>query len=436
MKTKPLGFWALLSFCIGNMVGAGVFLVPSALSAIGSISLYSWLITALGTFFLALILIDYNKRIGASGGPFTYAHAIFGDSVGFSVAYSYWLARCVGDAGMSVALVGYLIELFPALNAPWFSFIVKAGAIWFVAILNVLGIKKSVVFQIVTTAAKIIPLVLVAAVGLFYIDFEPLKMDYNLNGTSDLTAIGVGLAITLWAFTGFESGTIPSEEAHSAKKIKQATLWAILFTTALYFFGSLSLMGLIPPSVLQHSSAPYADGAELLFGSTARIWVPIGAIISILGALNGSVFIQVHVAAAAARKKLFFPFFGYVSRFGTPSKGFLFSATLITLLLLLTINETLMNQFKFIVLLSTFSFLVPYFIVVTGHFYILRKERSPFHWVRWGVTVVGMLYAFLTIFSVEQKVVFYGCLFFLTSFPIYALMKKKEAYIQSDSKPG
>ncbi|MBS0626393.1 MAG: amino acid permease [Verrucomicrobia bacterium] len=426
MSKKALGFWSLLALSIGNMVGAGVFLVPATLASIGSITLYSWALTAIGTIFLALIFLDFNRIIPTSGGPFTYAHHVFGDYVGFAVAYSYWIAWCVGNAGMSVALSGYLASFFPNINDPWVGFFTKCIPIWLVTLINILGVKKSSVFQVVTTAAKIIPLLLIAIGGLFYIQYENLQMGFNLTGQSDFSAICRGLAITLWAYIGFESCTIPSEESAGTEKIKKATLYGLIITTIIYLLGSFTLMGMIPASVLQHSSAPYADGAVAMFGPSAKIWIALGAIISIVGALNGSILIQVHVVQAAAKKKLFLPAFAQNSQYGTPYKGFLYSATLITTLLLLTVNQTLMNQFNFIILLSTFSFLIPYFVVATGHLYILSKHRSNrFRQLRWAITILGMGYAFWTMVSVEMSIVFYGALFFLTSFPLYALLKKK-----------
>ncbi len=43
-RKNKLGLWTSTSLVVGNMIGAGVFLMPAALAAYGSISLFGWVI--------------------------------------------------------------------------------------------------------------------------------------------------------------------------------------------------------------------------------------------------------------------------------------------------------------------------------------------------------------------------------------------------------
>lgn len=426
--SKKLGIWTLSALCIGNMIGAGVFMIPASLASVGTISLVSWVITSIGTMFIALLFVDLSRRYPVSGGPVIYCQHAYGDFIAFAIAYLYWIAWSVTLAAMSITLAGYVGELIPLLKHQWLSFIVKAGAIWLVVGINILGVRKSGVFQIVTTIIKIIPLVVVAIAGLFFIDVQNYFNYVNLTDKSNFGAISLALTFTIWAYIGFESSTIPAGEVENPRDIRRATIFGIIVTAIIYILGSFTLMGMIPTPQLEHSNAPYADAATQIFGPIGGVLVSIGAVISVLGVLNGSILVQVHSAMAASKKRLFNPFFSELGRFGTPVKGFVTSATVSTLLLLFTVNQGFLDQFNLIVLLSAFAFLITYFVVAAGYLSSLVTEKASL-WVsarRWTVCLLGIIYSFWTMFSAGQVIVFYGILLFFTAFPLYALMRKSE----------
>jgi amino acid transporter len=79
MKSKPkkLGLFMLIALVCGNMIGSGVFLLPSSLAALGSISLWSWAVTGFGALILALLFAKMSVLVPYSGEPFAYAYAHF-----------------------------------------------------------------------------------------------------------------------------------------------------------------------------------------------------------------------------------------------------------------------------------------------------------------------------------------------------------------------
>lgn len=68
---KPFGFWIAMSLVIGNMIGSGIYLLPSSLAAFGTISIYSWIFTMFGALLLALVFSDLNRRMPRTGGGFS-----------------------------------------------------------------------------------------------------------------------------------------------------------------------------------------------------------------------------------------------------------------------------------------------------------------------------------------------------------------------------
>ena len=97
---------------------------------------------------------------------------------------------------------------------------------------------------------------------------------FNTSGESDWSAITATTTLTLFAYLGMESATIPSSSIKDAEKtIKKATVVGTLFTILVYVLSSVAIMGIIPAEVLKHSNAPFADAAALFIGETAKYLV-------------------------------------------------------------------------------------------------------------------------------------------------------------------
>src|SRR5579872_1755176 len=108
-QQNKLGLWTTTSLVVGNMIGAGVFLMPAALAAYGSISLLGWVFSSLGAFLLAKIFSNLSKVLpSADGGPYAYSREGLGDFAGFLVAWGYWISTWCTNAAIAVSFVSAL----------------------------------------------------------------------------------------------------------------------------------------------------------------------------------------------------------------------------------------------------------------------------------------------------------------------------------------
>jgi len=101
---KSLGLGACTALVVGNMVGSGVFALPASLAPFGGIALGGWLVTSAGSIALALVFGRLARLVPATGGPYAYTRAGFGDFAGFLVAWGYWITLWSGNAAVAVAL--------------------------------------------------------------------------------------------------------------------------------------------------------------------------------------------------------------------------------------------------------------------------------------------------------------------------------------------
>ena len=85
-------------------------MLPASLAQYGSISLLSWVFTAIGIFVCShLFSPKLSQLLPKTGGHYVYCHEAFGDFVGFQVAYNYWLVLWIGNAAIVIAL-GWLFK--------------------------------------------------------------------------------------------------------------------------------------------------------------------------------------------------------------------------------------------------------------------------------------------------------------------------------------
>jgi len=425
MKQK-IGQWTSTSLVLGNMIGSGIFLLPASLAAYGGVSLLGWLVSAAGALLLAKVFASLSRMVPKSGGPYSYSRAGLGDFAGFLVAWGYWISIWCTNAAITVAMLGYLSVFFPILNEqPTVAVAIGLSIIWLLTWVNNRGIKNAGYVQLVTTILKIIPLFLVAIVGLFFVKMEHFA-PFNLSGETNLTAIIQTTTLTLFAFLGMESATIPADNVdNAAATIPRATWIGVWVAIGVYILGSVAVMGVIPPEELQHSAAPFADAARVIFGSGAEYFVAAGAVISTFGALNGWLLMQGQIPLAAARDGIFPKFFARLNRHESPAAGIIFSSILASILMALNYSKGLNKAFEFMILLSTLTVLVPY-LFSSASYMILSDEKQLPVWKRSSTWIGLMAFAF-AIFAVigsGSEVVLWGFVMLMLGVPFYVFLKK------------
>ena len=426
-KTQKIGLITTTSLVVGNMIGAGIFLLPSTLAGYGSISILGWLFTSAGALILAKIFSNFSKIIvNKSGGPYTYSKAGFGDFIGFLVAWGYWISCWVSNAGIALAIIGALTIFFPELNTnPILKVGIGLGMIWFFTWINSKGIKESGRIQVITTVLKLLPLAMVIIIGVFFFSLDNFPA-FNLTDGSNFATFPVVAALTLYAFLGVESATIPAENVDNPEKIvPKATMLGTIIVTLVYILGTVVLFGVLPIDVLKNSPAPFAEAGTIIGGEYAGYFVAAGAAISGIGALNGWILIMGQVPMAAAKDKMFPKIFKKENKNGTPYLGLIIGSMLSSLILLMNVTDGLVEQFKFVVNLTVLACLVPYLFVSASYIIILIEKRI--HINNFLKTFVlgslGFAYSLWAIYGTEADVVFYGFLLLLLSIPFFVMMK-------------
>ncbi|NUO78175.1 MAG: amino acid permease [Lysobacter sp.] len=413
---RPLGVWSATALVTGSMIGSGVFLLPSALAPYGAATLIGWAITLCGALLLALTFARLSARWPHSGGPYVYARLAFGDSTGFVIAWSYWISIWCANAAIAVAFAGSLGAVFPAATAtPARAAGCALAALWVCAAINLAGIREAGRVQLLTTALKLLPLLLFGGVALWFVDTRA-AVPFNPSGESLPQVAHATAALCLWALLGLEAATVPADAVRdAARTVPRATVLGTLIAGVATILACTAVIGVLPAAALQQSQAPMADAARALWGVEAGIALALVAAVSCFGALNGWVLLSAQLPLAAARDGLFPALFARVDARGTPQAGVLLSSALASALVLANYSRSLVQVFTFAILLSTAATLLPY--LAGSAAWLLRGDRGR------AAAALALLFSVYALAGIGAQALLWGAALIAAGLPLHAWLR-------------
>ena len=438
-ESNKIGLLPAILMVAGNMMGSGVFMLPANLAGIGSIAIIGWLITVVGAIALGLVFAKLTEVTTAAGGPYAYARKAFGDYMGYQTNLVYWLANVIGNVGLAVAGLGYLTPFFPALRDPLVMALAQIAVIWFFTYANILGPRAVGRMPGITTTVALFPIVGVALLGWFWFNPETYMEGWNVSGESSLTAVGMTLNFTLWAFIGVESASVSTAVVKNpAKNVPIATVVGVLLAAVCYVLSSSAIMGIIPNKELVSSSAPFSQAVIIALGSTAGKIVAPCAAVGCLGSLAGWTLLVGQTAQAAAKDGLFAGIFARVNRRGVPSAGLAIVAGIMTLQVLATMSPTASEQFGKIASIAVIMTLLPYIYSSVAIKILGREKMSD----REGLfyTIVGLIaavYSLSAMIGSNSEQTRWALIFVISTIIFYELSVNRKIEIrETHVKPG
>lgn len=258
---RTLGFWALLAYGVGDILGAGIYaLVGKVAGAAGDAT---WLAfgAAMGVALLtALSYAELASRFPRSGGAATFCREAFGAE--WLALFIGWLVLCSGTVSMATVsrgFAGYLGLFLPGISLP----VVVVAFLSLLGLINFRGIRESSGANILCTAIELSGLLLVAAAGAWFLaragDPTPATgiPSAPAGPPVALPAILQGAALAFFALIGFEDMVNVAEEAHEPERnLPRAILGAVIAAGGLYMLVGLVAVRVVPPAELAGSPAP------------------------------------------------------------------------------------------------------------------------------------------------------------------------------------
>lgn len=352
------------SLVMGSIIGVGIFSLPYAIASYGPISLVAMALATVGAVALAFMFAVLSRRIPAEGGPYAYARAAFGNGIGFSQAWLYWITAWAGNAAIAVGWVFYVEKFVNKGGATAGSIVIALVGLWIPAAVNLSGVRNTGVFQLWTTVLKFVPLALMASIGLFFIEsgnFTP----WNTSGDTNLSAIGGAMAICLFSYLGVETASVAAGKVRDPRRnVPKSTIYGTLASAVVYLLSLVAVFGILPASVLalDENQASYSAAADSIAGGTWLGYIVAAAVVvSGIGALNGWTMICAEMPLAAAKDGLFPRVFGSLSERQVPAFGIISSTVLASVAVVISyLGTNGATVFTTLVLMTGITAAIPY----------------------------------------------------------------------------
>ena len=349
---RSIGTFALAASIVNITIGGGIFRLPADMAAtLGPTAPVAYLLCALAMGLILLCMAEAGSRVSLTGGPYAYVEIAFGPFVGFLAGFLLWMLLTFAMAAVATVLVSNLGALVPALSGRVASAVILIGIYAVFAVVNILGVERGSRVNTIIAVAKILPLLLLIAGGLFAIDPAHLEVTER----PALATLARSSILLIFVFADIEAALVPDGEVKDpARTVPRAIALAIVVVTFLYAGLQFVTQGVLGPALASSKAAPLAEAAGVAMGSWARSLLIVGAVVSMLGHAGAMILATPRTLFALARDG-FLP--AALARthgtYRTPATAILVQCTLV---LVLAITST----FERLAILANLSILAVY----------------------------------------------------------------------------
>lgn len=275
----------VVALTVNTVVGAGVFAMPAAIAAsAGHASLLVLFVAFFIVAVLALSMAEVGSRFDGTGGPPVYAAQAFGPLAGFVVGWLYATSRVAAFAAIAAIMLDYAAALWPALQPALGRNLALTVFLGAVTAINLRGVTRGAAFGNVLTAAKLLPLLLLAFAGLWLAGWNHLPA----SSPEGWAGLNRALLLALFACFGFEQVAIVTGEMRDPKRdLPVSMLGGLGVSGGLYLLLMLACFATLPD--LAASKRPLADAAQALTGSLGGTAMAVAAVLVTAGGLAASI---------------------------------------------------------------------------------------------------------------------------------------------------
>jgi len=375
--TKKLGAFLATMLVAGNMIGSGVYLLPSSLGAVGSLTILSWCVALGGAALLAGSFSALTILRPQGVGLISHVREVFGPGSAFIWGFLYWFSVWTGTVAIALAVTGYAAFFVPALAAQPGNTLFTVGILWLFTLANIIGPRFVARFEGGTLLVGLAPVLLIALGGWFYFDPAIFTASWNVTGKPFWEAMPQSVVMVFWAFLGIECANIFAPLLRDpVRDVPRATLGGLLISALIYMLASGAIMGILPAASLAASSAPFADAALPMVGTSVAAIVALCAMLKASGTVGGWILISAETWGADELLGVLLrrtP----ARREGGPSvSNLLFNGALMSLTVIATASPSLARQFTVIADISVILCMFLYGAACAALFR-LSAERSP-----------------------------------------------------------
>lgn len=317
--TKVLNVRDLTLMGVAAVIGAGIFsTIGQAAFNGGPGVIFLFILTAVTCGFTALCYAEFASRVPVAGSAYTYSYVTFGEMAAWIIGWALILEYSIGNIVVAISWSSYFNNVLEGMGVhlpAWlttdhatakaaYDHAVSSGLTtdamaWVTApvmgswrvIMNVpaclivvlitivayIGIQESKRSANAMVGLKIVVLIVVIAIGVFYINtdnwtpFLPNHFEGVLKGVSSV----------FFAYIGFDAiSTTAEESANPQRDMPRAMIYSLIICTIIYVVVTLVITGMVNYAEFNHVEDPLAYVFEKTGLRTIGYIISVSAVIA------------------------------------------------------------------------------------------------------------------------------------------------------------
>jgi len=358
---KELSLFNIYTIATGATIASGFFLLPGlAFNQAGPAMVLSYIIAAIPVIPALFSTAELATAMPRAGGVYFFLDRSMGPLMGTIGGIGTWFALILKTAFALVGIGAYMSLFLPQVE----MLPIAIGFTVVFGIINLLGAKKSGIFQSVFVVGLLLLLVWFSGKGITHVNLQNFKDLFNISLNSIFSTAG----LVYVSYVGLSKIASVSEEVKNpVKNIPLAMFLALGTAISIYAIGTIVMVGVIPAEKLQNDLTPVATAAEIMTGFWGAVVMTIAAIFAFFSVANAGILSCSRYPLAMSRDHLLPPFFRHLTKHKIPKNSIFITVILILIVLVL------FNPAKIAKLAGAFQLLL--FSLISLAVIVMRESR-------------------------------------------------------------
>ncbi|XP_076188293.1 solute carrier family 7 member 13 isoform X2 [Aptenodytes patagonicus] len=354
---RNIGYVDGVSFIIGSIVGAGIFVSPTgvlkhSLLNVG-VALTIWTASGLVSLMGSLCYAELGTALPFSGGEYSHIKRGLGSLPAFVFIWTSTFTKPASNAARALLFAEYATQPFYGI-CPAPEVLKKCLALavlWSLGILNGCSVKMAAWVQTVFTLLKMMALSVIAIGGIVLVGGRKESLarfeDAFSSEIPNASQIAEAFFQGLYAYGGWWSLNYMAEMKNPSRNIPLTVMTAVPAVIVFYLLVNISYLTVLTPKEIVSSVAVAVTWADRVIPSVAWI-IPLSVAVSIFGALNSSMFTLGRLSYAGSQSGHLPVLISMLNVHScTPAPAMIFSTTIASIFIIPSDLITLTNYFGF-----------------------------------------------------------------------------------------
>ncbi|XP_060627675.2 solute carrier family 7 member 13 [Anolis sagrei] len=362
---RTIGYLEGVSFVVGTIVGAGIFVSPTGVLKYSvlnvGIALIIWTACGIISLMGALCYAELGTALPFSGGEYSHIKRALGSPLAFIFLWVAMFNKPASNAARALLFAEYAIQPFygECLAPELLKKCLALAVVWFLGIINGRSVKMAAWVQTVFTILKMLALSIIAIGGIVLLikgrkeNLARFENAFNAD-IPDVAQLAEAFFQGLYAYGGWWSLNYLAEEVKNPNRnIPWIVMTAVPAVTIFYLLVNISYLTVLTPKEMVSSVAVAVTWANRVIPSVAWM-IPTAVAISIFGALNSSVFTLGRLSYAGSQSGHLPSIISMLNiQYCTPAPAMIFSTIIASIFIIPSDLITLTNYFSFSIWLMT-----------------------------------------------------------------------------------